>query len=60
MRVVFTVELDDKTHQQVDTKARDAFLDGALETVGVPLRFLARRSYDVLKLREVLGMLGIF
>lgn len=60
MHVVCAVELDDKTHQQTDRKARDAFLDRALKAAGVPLlRFPVRRSYDVLDLREVLGTLGL-
>lgn len=55
-RILCAVELDDKTHERPDRRARDAFLERALEAAGVPLlRVPVRRTYDVSALREALA-----
>lgn len=52
--VVAAVELDDKTHDLPERQERDAFLDAAFATAGVPLiRFKAQARYDARSLRSV-------
>ena len=51
--VVAAVELDDKTHNLPERQERDAFLDAAFATAGVPLiRFKAQARYDVDEVRR--------
>ena len=46
-RPVLVIELDDSSHQRADRKTRDAFLDKALEVVGLPvLHVPVTRAYD--------------
>ncbi len=47
-RVLAAIELDDASHLRADRVARDAFLEQAMKSAGVPLlRFRAAREYDV-------------
>ena len=51
--VVAAVELDDKTHDLPERQERDAFLDAAFATAGVPLiRFKAQARYEVHEVRR--------
>jgi hypothetical protein len=51
--VRFVIELDDRTHARRDRRERDAFVDRALATAGVPiLRVTAAPSYDPAALRS--------
>ncbi|HET6251174.1 MAG TPA: DUF2726 domain-containing protein [Tepidisphaeraceae bacterium] len=51
--VALAIELDDRTHQRADRQERDAFLDRALSTAGVPiLRIPAAAAYDVAALKK--------
>lgn len=46
MRPVVGVELDDRSHQREDRRARDAFVDEVFKAAGLPLLHIAvRRSY---------------
>lgn len=55
---VAAVELDDKSHQRPERRARDGFLEGALRTAGLPLlRFPVQASYSVHEVRASLGTL---
>lgn len=46
MRPVVGVELDDRSHQREDRRARDAFVDEVFRAAGLPLLHIAvRRSY---------------
>ena len=41
------IELDDRSHQREDRKARDQFVDNAMKAAGIPiLHVKAARSYD--------------
>jgi hypothetical protein len=54
--VRFVIELDDRTHRRRDRRDRDAFVDAALATAGVPiLRVPAAASYDPARLRQDLA-----
>jgi hypothetical protein len=54
--VRFVIELDDRTHQRRDRRARDAFVDAALNAAGVPiLRVAAAARYDLARLRQELS-----
>src|SRR5687768_1631824 len=47
VRPVLVVELDDSSHQRKDRIERDAFVDEALATAGLPiLRVVCAREYD--------------
>lgn len=54
------IELDDASHDRPDRRERDAFVDQAFESAGLPLlRIPAAASYDPKSLRElVLARLG--
>jgi len=44
---IATIELDDKSHQTEKRQVRDAFVDGALASAGIPLiRIQARMEYN--------------
>ncbi|NMP16668.1 DUF2726 domain-containing protein [Thalassotalea sp. Y01] len=48
LEVLVAIELDDRSHNSVKTKARDKLVNFACETVGLPLlRFSAKRSYVI-------------
>lgn len=56
LRVRCVIELDDKSHQRADRRARDAFLEAALQAAQVPLvRVSSRKAYDVTALRALLS-----
>lgn len=56
LRVRCVIELDDKSHQRADRRARDAFLEAALQAAKVPLvRVSSRKAYDVTALRALLA-----
>lgn len=47
LSVKFAIELDDSSHNRPKRKERDAFLEEAMESAGVPLyRFPVKREYD--------------
>ncbi len=49
------IELDDRSHQEPDRRARDLFVDQAMAQAGVPLvRVIARRRYLETQLRAQL------
>ena len=53
--VVCALELDDKTHERKDRRARDVFLENALAAADVPLvRVKTAKSYDAAELRGLL------
>lgn len=55
-KVVACVELNDKSHEREDRKARDSFVKNALEGAGIRLHFVrAARSYDANELRTLLA-----
>ena len=54
-RPVLAIELDDKSHQQENRRARDAFVDGVFAEVGLPIvRFAARASYNPKEILRVI------
>lgn len=54
--VQLVIELDDASHDSKDRARRDAFLEAACESAGLPLlRFRAARSYVVSDVRTKLG-----
>ena len=47
MSVKFAIELDDSSHKQAKRMERDAFLNDAMQSAGIPLhRFAVKREYD--------------
>ncbi|HEX8911874.1 MAG TPA: DUF2726 domain-containing protein [Humisphaera sp.] len=51
--ILLVIELDDRTHELADRRARDVFVDDALAAAGVPiLRVPAARDYNLEDLRE--------
>ncbi|RCX31294.1 DUF2726 domain-containing protein [Thioalbus denitrificans] len=60
LSVACAIELDDRSHQRADRKARDDFLTGVCHAAGLPLvQVQAQRAYTVSELRDrVLGALG--
>ena len=60
LSVVCAVELDDKTHERKDRRARDVFLENALAAADVPLvRVKTAKSYDVAELQSLLRGLEV-
>lgn len=56
LTIEFAVELDDKSHERRDRQDRDAFLDKAMETAGLPIiRFAAKASYSVQEVRDTIA-----
>ena len=56
LSVVCVLELNDKSHQKAKRKARDAFLQEACQSAGLPLVAVAARStYQVQALRTLLA-----
>lgn len=54
-RILLAIELDDKSHERADRKARDIFLNRALDAAGVPLlRIPASRSYNPDEIRKAI------
>jgi hypothetical protein len=56
-----TLDLDDRSHDCPDRRRRDAFIDEAMDSAGIPILHLAaRRSYEVNEVKrlltDVLGM----
>lgn len=50
---ILAIELDDRSHEREDRKARDRFVEEALETAGLPLlRVRAAQSYSAQDLME--------
>ena len=55
MTVKFAIELDDSSHNRPNRRARDAFLEEAMKSAGVPLyRFAVKREYDPQEVHQVL------
>ena len=45
--VKFAIELDDSSHKEAKRMERDAFLNDAMQSAGIPLyRFAVKREYD--------------
>ncbi len=56
LTIEFAVELDDKSHERRDRQDRDAFLDKAMETTGLPIiRFAVKASYSVQEVRDTIA-----
>ena len=52
--IIAVVELDDRTHNSVDRRRRDQFLNRVLNSVKVPVFHIrAARFYDVAELRKL-------
>ena len=52
---VLVIELDDASHEREDRRERDAFLDDALATAGLPiLHITAKRSYVPKELADLI------
>lgn len=60
MRPVVGIELDDKSHQREDRRARDRFVDGVFTAAKLPLVHVpVRRAYDILEIaRQFSSYLG--
>lgn len=55
MKVERVVELDDKSHLRDNRKRRDAFVDEALKSAGIPVvRITAKATYSIPEVREKL------
>jgi very-short-patch-repair endonuclease len=55
LSVQLVIELDDSSHQAARRRARDGFLDKALEAAEVRvLHFPAKRTYSVQDIREAI------
>lgn len=53
LAIRLVVELDDRTHERADRKARDEFVNAALAAAGVPIaRIPARSAYSVAELSQ--------
>lgn len=61
LEIICAIELDDSSHQRASRKERDAFLEKACATAGLPLaRFPAKSGYVVTEVRtEIFALLGI-
>jgi hypothetical protein len=56
--ILAVVELDDRSHDSLERRRRDGFLNRALEGAGIPLlRVRAASYYDVPQLRDQIGRL---
>ncbi|KAB0670547.1 DUF2726 domain-containing protein [Oryzomonas sagensis] len=56
LAIEMVIELDDRTHEQKARRARDEFLDAALEAANVPIaRFPVKRAYTLRELQTKLG-----
>lgn len=52
MRPILAVELDDKSHERADRRARDEFVDKAMQAAKLPiLHVKVRQRYDLAELR---------
>jgi very-short-patch-repair endonuclease len=55
LSVVGVIELDDKSHNQSNRQRRDAFVDKAFASAGIPIaHFPARAAYNIGSIRETL------
>ena len=55
LSVIGVVELDDKSHDQDSRRRRDALVDGAFGSAGIPIvRFPARMGYNLAEIRDCL------
>jgi Protein of unknown function (DUF2726) len=55
LEVLLVIELDDHTHQRPERQARDAFVDGALKSAGIPIFHVpVADEYDKVALRKQL------
>lgn len=53
LSIVAVIELDDKSHHQSKTRARDFFIEKACETAGLKLlRFPCRANYQIQSVRD--------
>jgi hypothetical protein len=56
MRPLLAIELDDSSHKRADRAERDAFVNRAFETAGLPLLHVpARRSYQTGELAALIA-----
>ena len=61
LAIAGVIELDDRSHDRPDRRRRDAFIDEAMGSAGIPILHLAaRRSYEVAEVKRLLtDLLGI-
>jgi hypothetical protein len=60
LRVLFAVELDDKTHRQAKRQNRDQFVDDTLSVAGIPIvHFAAKDSYSLQEIENILSKAGV-
>jgi very-short-patch-repair endonuclease len=61
LEILCAIELDDSSHQRESRKARDAFMEEACVSAGLPLaRFPAKSAYPVNEVRHsIFSLLGI-
>lgn len=53
LSVIGVVELDDKSHDRDSRRRRDALVDGAFGSAGIPIaRFPARMGYNLAEIRD--------
>jgi very-short-patch-repair endonuclease len=58
LQVRLAIELDDSSHQRADRQQRDAFVNEALASAGLPLlRIPVAPQYDKIELRRVLDQI---
>jgi very-short-patch-repair endonuclease len=58
--VQIAIELDDRSHERVESQKRDALVEAVLQKAGVPLvRIPVTRTYDPQVIRKQLGLVAI-
>jgi len=55
LAVVCTIELNDKSHERIDRKSRDGFLDKVFKDVGLPIVWMkAHSTYNMIEIRQAI------
>ncbi len=56
LAVICVIELNDKSHDRLDRKSRDGFLDKAFKDVGLPIIWMkARSTYNLIEIRQAVS-----
>jgi very-short-patch-repair endonuclease len=59
LAVLGVVELDNRSHDELDRRDRDGFVDGALKSAGIPIvHVAAKAAYDIADLRQKLSQVS--